>query len=384
MIGRRSLLLSVAALAACDDDAPPEPICTPQMVGPDEAFAAERDPSSARVILARKIGDRFVASHDPTDMAWDWAEAVGMFALVDLYRITGEAAYRDFYRGWIDRWLEADWRSFIKTSDRCPPALAALARYRESCDPRYREVVEAVLHYLDHEALRTSDGGINHLGVESLFGISLWLDSLFMFGNVWLRWAEHTGEAQWLDRFAEQYLIFAGHLQDPTGWMAHAHDWPGTQEAGIYWGRGNAWVTAVGYDYLRVQKLLGGSDPAVEDSLARQVEAIISAQDDATGLWWTVLNRPGETYLETSASALFVTGLARGHRAGFLGGEVLAVMESALAGIADRVLDDGTVTGTSGPTTVGDFDAYAAVPMADDIPYGVGAVVMALVETSGL
>lgn len=384
MIRRRSLMLSLAALAACDADEPAPVLCTPEVVGPDAAFADDRDPSSPRVTLARTIGDHFVAGHDPTTMAWDWVEAVGMFALVDLYRVTGEARYRDFFRAWIDRWLAADWRSFIKTSDRCPPALAALALYRESCDPRYREVVEATLHYLDHEALRTSDGGINHLGVESLFGISLWLDSLFMFGNLWIRWAEHTGDASYLDRFAAQYRIFTKHLQQGSGFMSHAHDWPGTSDPEAFWARGNAWVTAVGYDYLRARAALGGDDPEVEDSLARQVEAVVAAQDPDTGLWWTVLDRPGETYLETSASALFVTGMARGLRAGVLDESVRPAIEAALAGLGDRVESDGTVTGTSGPTSVGDFDDYAAISVADDIPYGVGAVIMALIESAGL
>ena len=169
------------------------------------------------------------------------------------------------------------------------------------------------------------------------------------------------------ERLAEPRLRLAG-SQDPT----------------VFWGRGNGWVTAVGYDYLRLRAELGGSDPGAEDILARQVEAIVAAQDPDSGLWWTVLDRPGETYLETSASALFATGLARGRRAGFLGDEVRPVIEAALAGIATQIEADGTVTGTSGPTTVGTFDDYAAVVVEDDIPYGAGTVMTALIESSGL
>jgi unsaturated rhamnogalacturonyl hydrolase len=273
----------------------------------------------------------------------------------------------------------------VVSSARCPTAASALELYRETCDPAYRAVVERVLRYIDREALRTTDGGLNHLGTEDLFGISLWLDSLFMFGVVLTRWGEYTGEAAYLDELAGQYRVFVDKLHDAGGWMVHAHDWPvSPQTPGVYWARGNGWVTAAGYDYLRVRQARGERDDFVEQALARQVSAIIADQDPMTGLWWTIVNRPGETYLETSASALFAAGMARGHRLGFLGEEVLPSIAAAMVGVRTQIAPDGTVSGISGPTTVGDFDHYAAIPVEDDIPYGVGAVLLALVETSGL
>ena len=170
--------------------------------------------------------------------------------------------------------------------------------------------------------------------------------------------------------------------------MTHAYDWPlNQQDPDVYWARGNGWVTAAGYEYLAARSARGESDPEVEQILARQAEAVLAAQDPESGLWWTVLNRPLETYLETSASALFAAGLARGRRAGLLGSEVLPVIEAANAGVTARLLDDGqgpVVSGTSGPTGVGGFDDYAAVEQVDGIHYGTGAVILALIESSGL
>ena len=42
------------------------------------------------------------------------------------------------------------------------------------------------------------------------------------------------------------------------------------------------------------------------------------------------------------------------------------------------------VTGVSSPTTVGTFEYYAELSTTDDISYGLGTVIMALIETSGL
>lgn len=385
-LGRRELLALCGFAMGCSSD-PDDPgvVCEAKALGGDLTFASTRDPNGPEATLALTIADRYIAAHPATEAKWDWEDAVLMVGMIELYRLTGETRIRDYYKAYIDRWVAAGYDTLVVSSDRCPTAASALALYRETCDPAYRAVVERVLRYLDDEALRTAEGGLNHLGTQDLFGISLWLDSLFMFGVVLTAWGEFTGEVVPLDALAEQYRIFIDALQDDGGWMVHAHDWPvSAQTPDVYWARGNAWVTAAGYDYLRVRMDRGERDEVVEAALAKQVQAILAAQDPTTGLWWTIVNRPGETYLETSASALFCAGMARGHRLGLLGDEVLPAIEAGMVGVESQITPEGSVEGISGPTTVGEFDDYAAVPVEADIPYGVGAVLISLVETSGL
>jgi unsaturated rhamnogalacturonyl hydrolase len=100
------------------------------------------------------------------------------------------------------------------------------------------------------------------------------------------------------------------------------------------------------------------------------------------------MNRPGEIYLETSASALFSYGIARAYRYGLVGEEELDAARRALDGIRAAIVEDDqgrpVVTGISGPTDVGTYESYAEVPLQEDISYGVGATILALVEMSGL
>jgi unsaturated rhamnogalacturonyl hydrolase len=383
------LACSIVAIG-CGSDDPAEQstpwVCEPTFPSPSDPFAAERAPSSEEVQLAKAIADRTIALHEPTELSWDWGEGTLMFSLVDLYRVTGDTTYRDYYRAWIDHHIDRGY--LISMSDRCPPALSALALYQETCEDKYRVVVDDVLDYLYTVAPRTEQGGISHMGTVDLFGETLWVDSLFMFGNVLIRWGELTGNARALSEFSKQYRIFAELLQQDGGLFTHAYGWPGYQDEGVFWARGNSWVTAAGYEYLRVRAERGEQDEAVRASLQRQVDAIIASQDPATGLWWTVMSRPGEIYLETSASALFALGMARGYRLGLLDDSVLPVIDRAMIGVRSKiVLDDQDrpmVTDISGPTTVGEFKDYAAVKLDDDISYGVGAVILALLETSGL
>ncbi|WP_437939357.1 glycoside hydrolase family 88/105 protein [Sorangium sp. So ce341] len=388
---RRALLVAIAVSAAASagcssDPGGPGAACTPTSPSAEDAFARERAPGSESIALARAVADRWIAEHPAESLPWDWGEGTVMLSLVELYRVTQHAPYRDYYRRYIDRHIARGYE--ITTSDRCPPATAALALHEETCAAAYAKVVDDVLRYLYEGARRTDEGGINHLGVSPLFEPSLWIDSLFMFGNVLIRAGERADDARALGEFSNQFQLFASLLQDEPGLFRHAHNWATPQDPGVYWARGNAWVTAAGYEYLRVRAARGERDEAVAASLGRQVAAILAAQDPETGLWWTIMNRPGEIYLETSATALFAAGLARGLRHGALDASVRPAIERAMAGVRSRIEEDASgrpvVTGISGPTTVGRLDDYAEVELGDDISYGVGAVVLALVETSGL
>jgi unsaturated rhamnogalacturonyl hydrolase len=362
----------------CGEPETAAPPCEPRPFDAD--FAEARDPASPSIARARSIADRYMRVHPATSMAFDWGEGVLMLSLVDLYRVTGDTALRDYVAAWLDHHIAVGYVDTLTASDRCPPAASALALYAENCRADYREMVDRTLHYLYEEALRDGEGGINHLGTVDLFGVTLWLDSLFMFGTVLTRWGAYAADDRALDEQEHQIELFASHLQDAGGLLLHAFNWGG-QDPNVFWARGNSWVTAAAYEYLGVRP-----DEEIRTIANAQASALVALQDPATGLWWTVLNRPGETYLETSASALFAAGLARGYRVGALDAAVLPNITLALQGIESRLVDqDGpVVTGISGPTTVGDFDHYASIELGDDIHYGVGAVILALVETSGL
>ena len=361
----------------CEDGAPPDEAC----------FVARRSPDSANIALALEIARAQIARKPADKLQWRWEEGVLMIGIADLYRVTGEEDLRDYLAAWIDHHVARGYD--ILSSDTCPPAAVAALLYGRSGNEDYRQVVEDVLHYLYDVAARTEDGGINHLGELTGLGVTLWVDSLFMFGTTLIRWGEQQDDATALDEFAAQYRVFAAHLQDEDGWLRHAYQWLAPHD-NVHWARGNGWVTAAAYEYLRARRVRGEEDPEIAASIAAQVDAIRATQDPETGLWRTMVDRNDEgNYLETSGAALFAYGMARGWRIGLLDDDVLPVITRAMDGVRGRIARDDTsnapiVTGTSGPTTAGTVAEYLKVPLADDISYGIGAVLLALIETSGL
>jgi unsaturated rhamnogalacturonyl hydrolase len=385
--GAVALVLAAFASAACSKSSSGiSPACTATSPSTSDPFAKAHAPDSAQIALARAIADRYMTENPPTSVAWGWGEGTLMEGIAELYRVTTAPTYRDYLRQWMDPYVANGYS--VTKSDDCPPALSAIVLYQTSCSDGYANVVQTVLHLLYDDALRTSDGGISHFGTSTIFPPTLWIDSLFMFGSVLVRWGEASGDARALDEYASQYKVFQSHLQDSTGFFVHAFNWVAPQDPGVYWGRGNGWVVASGFDYLRVRAARGETDDAILSSLRQLALAITKAQDTATGLWWTVVNRPGETYLETSASALFALGLARGYRAGLLDASVLPTVHHAMDGVRTKIVLDAqgrpVVTGVSGPTDPGRFSTYASVPVQSDLTYGVGAVILALIEESGI
>jgi len=306
-----------------------------------------------------------------------------MFALTELYRVTGDERLHDYYKAWIDFHIEEGYRIFW--SDSCPPALTALELLKEGDDASYGKVVDDVLEYL-RTAPRIEQGGISHLGSVNI--LSIWVDSLFMFGNVLTRQGELADDQDALTLMSDQLKIFSDLLQNENGLLVHAYGWPEDFDTDIYWARGNGWVTASLADYLRVRFLRGETDPDATRMFLSQVDGVLATQDALSGMWWTVMNRSGETYLETSATALFAYGIARAYRHGLLGQTELSASKAAVEGVEGAVATDDQgrpyVTGISAGTSVSTFEGYAAVPLEDDLNYGVGATILALIETSGL
>lgn len=387
---RAALIVTATATVACgsgSEGGVPFDWCAGD-ARPDEAcFVEKRAPDSENIALALEIARAQIARKPAAKLQWRWEEGVLMIGIADLYRVTGEADLLDYLAAWIDHHVGKGYD--VLSSDTCPPAAVAALLYARTDDPAYRQVVDDVLHYLYEVAARTEDGGINHLGELTGLGVTLWVDSLFMFGTTLIRWGEQQDDADALDEFAAQYRVFARHLQDETGWFLHAYQWLAPHDE-VHWARGNGWVTAAAYEYLRARRVRGEDDPEVAASVAAQVDAIRATQDPETGLWRTLVDGEVEgNDFETSAAALFAYGMARGWRIGLLDDAVLPVIARAMGGVRRMVVRaEGTnapvVTGTSGPTTAGSTADYLRVAQGDDIAYGIGAVLLALIETSGL
>jgi len=351
--------------------------------GGDTEPAASEPSGTTLLDLARQAADTWIRTVKPEQNDWSWGDGVLMFGVSNLAERTGERCYWDYMARWMDHHIRQGY--YIAFSDNCPPGIAAARLYKETGEPRYREVTDRVWDYLENVAERTADGGLNHMGF--ITGSQLWVDSLFMFGIVLNEMASQQGDPRYHQEIVDQIRVFSHHLRDPeTGLYRHMYD-DRTRavkpEENLFWSRGNAWVFVTLVEVLSVLPLEHASRGDLLSLLNAMAESIAELQDDS-GLWHTLLNDPA-TYLETSASALYAYGFHKAARVGILSAEYGALAALAMNGIlATRLFrdcEDGLiVSGTSHGTSPGDRDYYANVTTGDQVPYGVGSFLLAAVE----
>ncbi len=333
--------------------------------------------------LPEALADSWISRVPPERMHWSWGDSVLMYAMVSLHRETGRQRYFDYARAWIDHHLAEGF--YVAYNDNCPPGIALVHLYEQTGEEAYLEAAGTIVDYLFNVAQRTSDGGINHMGWLS--DKQLWVDSLFMFGIFLAEMGRVTGGSDYFDEMVRQVRIFTDHLLDPE-FRLYRHMWddPDQQtvpEEPVFWARGNAWVLVSLVELL--ERLPADHEARSEmEAILVRLAAGLSSWQDETGLWWTVLNRPGEAYTETSASALIAYGMAKGARLGLLDSAFLGRAQKAMRGLAGRLYIDCRgllhVAGTSYGTGPGGFDNYANVLVGDDVDYGVGALILAANE----
>jgi unsaturated rhamnogalacturonyl hydrolase len=123
-------------------------------------------------------------------------------------------------------------------------------------------------------------------------------------------------------------------------------------------------------------------------------QALVSAQDPNTGLWFQVLDKPDApgNYLESSAASMFVYALIKGVREGFLPTQYLQAAIKGYHGIVKNFLkEDGpgvlSLTSTvkaaglgGAPYRDGSYQYYLSEKVVSNDPKGIGAFLMAAVE----
>ena len=232
--------------------------------------------------------------------------------------------------------------------------------------------------YLMHGQMRLDDGT---LARNRPFRHTVWLDDMFMSQPALARLWQHTGKRAYLDEACRQFRLFGQKMFVPETGL-YRHGWVESMETHpcFYWARANGWALLTATELLDVLPADAPERPQVLARYRAQVSALRSLQDKS-GFWHQLLDRP-DTYLETSATAIYAYCMARGINQGWI--EAKAFGPATLLAwnaVTTQVSAQGYVQGTCVGTGMA-FDPafYACRPVSEYAAHGYGPVLLAGAE----
>ncbi|HPJ03393.1 MAG TPA: glycoside hydrolase family 88 protein [Candidatus Limiplasma sp.] len=318
-------------------------------------------------------------------------QGVFLSGLYETYKLTGEEILFSYLKAWVDVNVNeyGDIQEFNPGQlDYLQPGVLLFPLYERTHDARYKSAMDTILWFYEHFPKNTL-GGFWH---NAMGRDQMWLDGLYMAGPYLAQYAKTFDRPDLMDVVTLQAVLMERLTHDAnTGLWFHAvdlqkrHAWadPKTGCSPEFWGRAMGWVPVA---LLNEMDFLDGKH---RDTLARITRdllmALIPYQDEATGLWYQVVdkgNQPGN-WLETSCSCLYAAGLCKAIRLGVLPPTALPVAEKAVRGILNRLEFDGDdllLKDISEGTWIGDYDFYCNRKRCVNDLHGIGAFLIMCAE----
>lgn len=235
--------------------------------------------------------------------------------------------------------------------------------------------------YLDWISKRQFRMGDRTLARQRPLPVTLWLDDLYMSVPGLAQMGALTGERGYHDDAVRQILQFSRRMfVADKGLYMHAWAEGMDPHPAFHWGRANGWAIMAMVELLEVLPASHPGRAAVLKQLRMHVAGLARLQS-GVGLWHQLLDRP-DSYLETSASAMFTYSMARAINRGWINRRTYApVAMIGWNGVSTKVSGVGEVQDVSVGTGVA-FDPafYYFRPRHVRAAHGYGPVLLAGAE----
>lgn len=245
-----------------------------------------------------------------------------------------------------------------------------------------RFVIDNYMNYIMYREYRLGDGTFARNRPQQN---TLWLDDMFMSIPAIVQMGKLTGENKYYNEAVRQVIQFSNRMFVPEkglykhGWVESMQDHPS-----FHWGRANGWAILTLTEVLDALPEKHPGYQNIMDQYRAHIRGVVSYQS-GEGFWHQLLDR-NDSYLETSATAIFVYCIARGINNGWL--DPVAYGPVANLGwhaVSTKINQKGEVEGTCVGTGMG-FDPafYYYRPVNVYAAHGYGPVIWAGAEMINL
>lgn len=263
--------------------------------------------------------------------------------------------------------------------DDCGAICAAMIKATRTGKAEGQEaMIKNYIDYISNQEFRLSDGTLARNRPQPN---SIWLDDLFMAVPALAQMGAYSGNTSYYDDAAKQVLQFAQRMFNHDkglfmhGWVEGMDEHPQ-----FHWARANGWAVMTMVELLEVLPANHAHRAEILDLLRKHIRGLANYQD-GTGFWHQLIDR-NDTYLETSATAIYVYSIARAVNRAYVDAKVYGPMLClAWNAVATKVNAKGEVEGTCVGTGMG-FDPafYYYRPINVYAAHGYGPVLLAGAE----
>jgi unsaturated rhamnogalacturonyl hydrolase len=255
---------------------------------------------------------------------------------------------------------------------------AMIKSLRNNPQLNLRPLIDHFLQYISTKEFRLSDGTLARNRPQAN---SIWLDDLYMAVPALAQMGKLTGDKKYFDDAVKQILQFSSRMFNKEKNL-YMHGWvQGMQEhPQFHWARANGWAIMAMVELLDVLPDNHPGRNEVIEQLKAHVKGLTSYQS-GNGFWHQLIDR-SDSYLETSATAIYAYCIAHAINKGWIDGVAYAPA-AALAwhAVSTKVNAKGEVEGTCVGTGMG-FDPafYYYRPVNVYAAHGYGPVLLAGAE----
>jgi unsaturated rhamnogalacturonyl hydrolase len=241
-----------------------------------------------------------------------------------------------------------------------------------------RPLIDNFMNFITVKEYRFQDGTLARNRPQPN---TLWLDDLFMSVPALAQMGKLTGNVKYYDDAVKQVTQFSKRMFNKEKGV-YMHGWVQGMEGHpeYYWARANGWGVMTMVELLDVLPKSHPGYNVVLEQLRAHVKGLATYQD-GTGFWHQLLNR-NDSYLETSATAIYAYAMARAINRGFIDKRAYApVVILAWNAVATKVTGKGQVEGVCVGTGMA-FDPafYYYRPVNVYAAHGYGPVLLAGAE----
>ena len=252
---------------------------------------------------------------------------------------------------------------------------AMIKAKRAGLDADLQPLIDNFIDYISNKQFRFSDGTLARNRTQPN---TLWLDDMFMSVPALAQMGKLTGDNKYYDDAVKQIRQFSERMFNKEKGL-YMHGWVQAMEVHpeYRWARANGWAVMTLVELLDVLPKEHEGYQDVLQQLQAHIKGLVQYQD-GTGFWHQLIDR-NDTYLETSATAIYTYSIAKAINNGYI--DKLAYSPVVLLGwnaVATKVNDKGQVEGTCVGTGMG-FDPafYYYRPINVFAAHGYGPVLLA-------